>query len=481
MAEALALFRSANTTLSAAARQDCLNEQVERALLVGEEVLARLQAFLTPVDIPPASGFPNGPGSAERAAAIKKQEYIDRHRVSILGMITRISNLIDTLLAKPPCGRSGPSQIPPGGTATNNQPLNTPVPGQGGCRTAEEQQKYEELLAQAAKVQKDLEDAQAEYNKIPEDIQQLEKDATHQGDVISGDADQRPDEKDEHINPQAKQADDNAEINRLKDREHQLEDQVIPGFQLQLKDIQTELQKLSHPCPPPTEEEHSSSGFYLGGELVNSTGRVRSTERLAATDATTNEFADSADALGAGIIIGYKFAPWSNNVIVSPFASFDFMRAPVNHTFPGGSFLGTTANFMGTAGVKIGPQLSNRLWLYGIGGFSVLNETLNINFIPLSSSQSATVPGISVGFGGGWQPSFLQVSGRPVSLFLEYQHTWWKDADYNMPVASPLFNYNFARQDDVVKFGFTVPLDPAPAPKPSPIAPIVYKGRPSSH
>ena len=206
------------------------------------------------------------------------------------------------------------------------------------------------------------------------------------------------------------------------------------------------------------------TGFYLGGELAKNWGRVRSTETWAATGAITNQFSDSGDPIGGGVIIGYKFVPWANNIVVSPFASFDFLHAAVNHTFVNGSYLGTTANFMGTFGVKAGPQLDIGLWLYGIAGVSVLNETLNINFIPVSSSQSAWVTGATVGLGGAWQPAFLQGFGRPVSLFLEYQHTWWQSANFNTPAASPLFNYNFARQDDVVKFGFTVSLAAPPPP-----------------
>ena len=213
------------------------------------------------------------------------------------------------------------------------------------------------------------------------------------------------------------------------------------------------------------------SGGYIGGELVKNWGWVRSTERFAATDVVTNQFSDRADPVGGGLIVGYKFAPWANNVVVSPFASFDFLHAPVNHTFPGGSLLGTTANFAGTAGVKIGPQLDMGLWLYGIAGVSVLNERLNVNFVPVASSTTAIVPGATVGAGGAWQPSFLQGFGRPVSLFLEYQHTWWQDANLNTPAASPLFNHNFARQDSVVKFGFTVSLS-APPPAPAPIYPV---------
>jgi len=228
------------------------------------------------------------------------------------------------------------------------------------------------------------------------------------------------------------------------------------------------------PCPPP--QTAASSGVYIGGELVKNWGWVRSTERLATSDVLTNRFTDTADPLGGGLIVGYKFAPWANSVVVSPFASFDFLHAPVNHTFPGGSYLGTTANFMGTAGVKVGPQLGMGVWLYGVAGVSVLNETLNVNFLPVASSSSTTVPGATVGFGGAWQPSFLQGFGRPVSLFLEYQHTWWQSANFNTPAASPLSNYNFARQDDVVKFGFTVSLG---APPSSPAPSMLFKAPPS--
>jgi len=230
------------------------------------------------------------------------------------------------------------------------------------------------------------------------------------------------------------------------------------------------------PCPPPPNQSAAapSAGLYLGGELVKNWGWVRSTERSAATGAVTNQFSDRADPFGGGIIVGYKFSPWANSIVVSPFASLDFIRAPVNHTFPGGSYLGTTDNFIGTGGIKIGPRLDMGVWLYGIAGVSVLNETLKINFIPVLSTQSATVAGATVGFGGAMQPAFLQGLGHPVSLFLEYQHTWWQDATFNTPAASPGFNYTFRREDDVVKFGFTVSLDPPPTPTHS----MVFKAPP---
>src|ERR1039457_1170331 len=65
------------------------------------------------------------------------------------------------------------------------------------------------------------------------------------------------------------------------------------------------------PCPPPSTAS-STVGGYIGGELVKNWGWVRSTERLATTDVITNRFTDTADPLGGGLIVGYKFAPWAN-------------------------------------------------------------------------------------------------------------------------------------------------------------------------
>jgi len=50
-----------------------------------------------------------------------------------------------------------------------------------------------------------------------------------------------------------------------------------------------------------------------------------------------------------------------------------------------------------------------------------------------------------------------QVAGHPVSLFLQYQHTWYDTATFNTPMpASPFFNYAFKRDGDMLKFGVIV-------------------------
>jgi hypothetical protein len=212
------------------------------------------------------------------------------------------------------------------------------------------------------------------------------------------------------------------------------------------------------PCP----EGIGTSNFYLGLSISETILRLTSTEFNMAGQ-VTNQFSDWRDPAGVGVIVGYMFQPWGNSIAVSPFLSFDYLNMSVNHTFPNGSFLGTTSNFAATAGLKVGPQLPMGLWLYGIAGVSVLNETLKVNFIPLASSTTTTVAGATVGFGGAFQPTFLQGFGNPVSLFIEYQHTWWQDAQFDTPAASPLFNYNFHREDDTIKFGFLMSLGPPPA------------------
>jgi len=103
---------------------------------------------------------------------------------------------------------------------------------------------------------------------------------------------------------------------------------------------------------------------------------------------------------------------------------------------------------------------------------SVLNETLRINFLPAVSATTTTVPGATLGFGGAIEPKVLQGFGRPMSIFVEYHHTWWQDAQFNTPAASPAFNYNFRRQDDVIKFGFMVSLDPLQATAPTSTYPV---------
>jgi hypothetical protein len=190
---------------------------------------------------------------------------------------------------------------------------------------------------------------------------------------------------------------------------------------------------------------------------------VRSTETRDATGVITNQFIDSGDPLGVGIVGGYNFKPWNNDVVIGPFASFDYLNQTINHNFAGGQFLGTTTHWFINAGVKAGVVTAPCFYLYGLAGTAFLNHDLNVNFATAAQSNTTT-PGFTFGLGGEYQPSSWQLAGHPISLFAQYQHTWWSNANFNTPTSSPAFNYAFRREDDTIKLGVNFYFGAAPAP-----------------
>jgi hypothetical protein len=230
------------------------------------------------------------------------------------------------------------------------------------------------------------------------------------------------------------------------------------------REYETELKELEK-CPPKGQTMVPGSGGYLGLELAKNTGRVRSTESLAETDLVTNQFTDSGDPLGVGVVVGYNFKPWNNSVVIGPFASFDYLNQTINHTFAGGQFLGTTTHWFINAGVKAGVVTAPGFFLYGLAGAAWLNHDLNVNFATAAQSN-VTTPGFTLGVGGEYQPPSWQLAGHPVSLFAQYQHTWWDNANFNQPASSPAFNYVFRREDDTIKLGVNFYFRAAPAPVP---------------
>ncbi len=217
------------------------------------------------------------------------------------------------------------------------------------------------------------------------------------------------------------------------------------------------------PCPPTSTTSSTIGGGYIGGELAKNWGRVRSTETRDATGVITNQFTDSGDPLGVGIVGGYNFKPWNNNFVIGPFASFDYLNQTINHNFAGGQFLGTTTHWFINAGVKAGVVTAPGFYLYGLAGAAFLNHDLNVNFATAAQSNTTT-PGFTLGLGGEYQPSSWQLAGHPVSVFAQYQHTWWSNANFNTPTSSPAFNYAFRREDDTIKLGVNFYFGAAPAP-----------------
>ena len=215
------------------------------------------------------------------------------------------------------------------------------------------------------------------------------------------------------------------------------------------------------PCPAPTTQT-SWTGGYIGGELAKNSGRVRSTETRDATGVITNQFVDSGDPIGVGIVGGYNFRPWNNSVVIGPFASFDYLNQTINHNFAGGQFLGTTTHWFINAGVKAGVDVAPGFLVYGLAGAAWLNHDLNVNFAAAARSN-VTTPGFTAGVGVEYAPASWRVLGMPVSVFAQYQHTWWNTAKFNTPASSPAFNYAFRRGDDTFKLGVNFYFNAPPA------------------
>jgi opacity protein-like surface antigen len=194
------------------------------------------------------------------------------------------------------------------------------------------------------------------------------------------------------------------------------------------------------------------SGLYLGGELAKNWGRVKSTETLAATDVITNQFTDRGDPIGGGVIVGYNFRPWNNSALIGLFGSFDYLNQTINHNFTGGQFLGTTTHWFINAGIKAGADIAPSVLIYGLAAAAVLNHDLNVNFA-IPAKRSVTTSGLAAGLGGEFAPASWRSAGHAVSVFAQYQHTWWSTANFNTPVSSTAFNYAFRRADDTIKLG----------------------------
>lgn len=204
------------------------------------------------------------------------------------------------------------------------------------------------------------------------------------------------------------------------------------------------------PCPQPVA---NPDGIYLGLELIKTLSNETKTETVAATGAFSSEYKDSADPLGVGIVAGYDFAIPNSRWTIGPYASIDWLRMSVNHTFANGAWFGSTSNWFANLGGKLGYKVLPGWMIYGVGGASWINESLNLSFPAGFSTKTTTTPGAFAGFGTEFRPGW-QVMGNPLALMVQYQHVWYDNATFNMPVpASPAFNYAFKREDDTVKFG----------------------------
>jgi hypothetical protein len=228
-------------------------------------------------------------------------------------------------------------------------------------------------------------------------------------------------------------------------------------------------------------------GLNLG--LFVSGGRSQATfvETLAATGEQTSKDSFGDTRIGGGVTIATDFCVAGNGfvrdsadggflpsgggcLVASPFIQIEDPNTSARFGFPGGSFIGVESNFEVTGGIKIGPRFvgpaGGTFSVYGLVGLSEESAKYTVNFVPISSSETKFIPGLTAGFGVAFAPAGFRLFGMPATLSLEYQHTFWQTAHFNMPASSPSFNYAFPREDDKVLAGLHVAIanwSPVPA------------------
>jgi opacity protein-like surface antigen len=219
------------------------------------------------------------------------------------------------------------------------------------------------------------------------------------------------------------------------------------------------------PAPLRPPEGYYAGVFFFGVEGVANFNSLGMLEKDATNGVATNGFGESSRAGGGGFIVGANTGILSRMVIpddASPrpveriLLSFDFFDQDTSHVFPTTpqTFIGATSKFMVTGEVQLGVNVVPGVQIYGIGGFSVLNQDLNINFGgPFVTTQNNTTIGPTYGAGLAFQ-----LPGSPVTSFVQWEQTPFATATLPRPPASSNFNYDFTNTSNRVKAGILVNL-----------------------
>jgi hypothetical protein len=218
------------------------------------------------------------------------------------------------------------------------------------------------------------------------------------------------------------------------------------------------------PLRPP-EGYYAGGSFFFGVEGVANSISLGMLEKDATNGVATNGFGESSRAGGGGFLVGANTGIFSRMVLpddASPrpvervLLSFDFFDQDTSHVFPTTpqTFIGTTSKFMVTGEVQLGVNVVPGVQIYGIGGFSVLNQDLNINFGGgLVTTQNNTTIGPTYGAGLSFQ-----IPGSPVTSFVQWEQTPFATTTLPRPPASSNFNYDFTNTSNRVKAGILVNL-----------------------
>jgi hypothetical protein len=210
--------------------------------------------------------------------------------------------------------------------------------------------------------------------------------------------------------------------------------------------------------------QRTATGFFFGVEGVANFNSLGILEKDATNGVAKNGFGESSRAGGGGFIVGANTRIFSRMVLpddASPrpvervVLSFDFFNQDTSHVFPTTphTFIGATSKFMATGEVQLGINVVPGAQIYGIGGFTVLNQDLNINFGGPVTTQNNTTIGPTYGAGLAFQ-----LLGSPVTSFVQWEQTPFATATLPRPPVSSNFNYDFTNTNNRVKAGILVNL-----------------------
>jgi opacity protein-like surface antigen len=216
------------------------------------------------------------------------------------------------------------------------------------------------------------------------------------------------------------------------------------------------------PSPLRPSEGYYADRFLFGVEGVANFNQLGILEKDATNGVAKNGFGESSRAGGGGFIVGANTRIFSRMVLpddASPrpverlLLSFDFFNQDTSHVFPTTpqTFIGATSKFMVTGEVQLGINVVPGVQIYGIGGFSVLNQDLNINFGGPVTTQNNTTIGPTYGAGLAFQ-----LPGSPVTSFVQWEQTPFATTTLPRPPASSNFNYDFTNTSNRVKAGILV-------------------------
>ena len=191
--------------------------------------------------------------------------------------------------------------------------------------------------------------------------------------------------------------------------------------------------------PGPTP--YTWTGFYIGGGGVGSFTHVDWNEYLGSSGARTNGNSASGSGGGGAVQVGYNSGSWWGGAI-----SAMFLSNPANFTFANGASIGEKVKVILTATGQASWYPNQQWRLYALGGPALVEKEFNINFTTSASSTQWLWGGtLGAGVEFRFDPRW--------SIFAQYQHIWVEDGNFNAPPNSPLFNYKFENNIDIIAGG----------------------------